>query len=42
MLPLAQVIEQARGLKTLMVTPWMEPIIQDSPKFSYAFMIVLA
>ena len=42
MLPLAQVIEQARGLKTLTVTPWMEPIIRDSLKFSYAFTIVLA
>lgn len=39
-LPLVQVIEQARGLKTLTVTPWMEPIIRDSHNISYAFTIV--
>ncbi len=42
MLPLVQIIEQARGLKTLTVTPWMDPIIRDIHKISYAFTIVLA
>ena len=41
-LPLVQIIEQARGLKTLTVTPWMDPIIRDSHDISYAFTIVLA
>jgi hypothetical protein len=41
-LPLVTVIEQARGLKTLTVTPWMEHAIRDNLHVPYAFTIVHA
>jgi hypothetical protein len=41
-LPLAGVIEQATGLKTLTVTPWMERTIRGILDSSCAFTIVIA
>ena len=41
-LPLARVIEKAKGLKTLTVTPWMECTIRDGLSVSDAFTIAHA